>query len=193
MNLSKALSVLLPLTLTLAACGAPVTNVTVEVDDAGRFSFPEETDAAPPPPEKVVVVFEYPDAAPTSTTKVVIEYADAGKPAPVEAPDAAPVITCPEVTTCGTVLGPTALVCLANIDICYAMKSTANPIDDTDNRYDACVDLCQATMLQCQSTLVNPDGSIIGTGDAGYGVQDETNAYGACGETYTGCCDGCLA
>lgn len=199
MNLSKALSVLLPLTLTLAACGAPVTNVTVEVDDAGRFSFPEETDAAPPPappPEKVVVVFEYPDAAPTSTTKVVIEYADAGKPAPVEATDAAPIITCPDVTTCGTVLGPTALVCLANIDICYAMKSTANPIDDTDNRYDACVDLCQATMLQCESTYVNPDGTIIGAGDAGanaWDVSNETPSFDACGQVYTGCCDGCLA
>jgi hypothetical protein len=198
MNLSKLVSILFPLTITLAACGAPVTNVTVELDDAGHLlPSPDDnkSDAmAPtaPPPETVVVKVEYPDATPT--TKVVIEVADAaGKTASPPASDAAAIITCPDVTTCGTVLGPTALVCLANIDICYAMKSTANPIDDTDNRYDACVDLCQATMLQCEAQFVNPDGTIIGVGDAGYGVENETNAFGMCGETYTGCCNGCEA
>jgi hypothetical protein len=189
MNLSKALSVLLPLTLTLAACGAPVTNVTVVVDDAGHTTY-VESDAAPPTPETVVVKVEYPDAGPSTTIVVKTEAADAGTPKAPPTSDAAPAITCPDVTTCGTVMGPIALTCLANIDICYATRSTVDPVDDTDNHYDACMDLCQAALFQCQAQFVNPDGTIIGADDSG--VLNETGAYNTCAETYVDvCCGGC--
>jgi hypothetical protein len=171
--------------LFAVACGpAPVTNVTIEIDDAGRFAEPIPAPAAP-------------DAAvppPTTTVLVKVEYPDASAPTETATPDAAVAIVCPDPSTCGTVLGPTALTCLAQIDICYAMRSTSDPIDDTDNRYDACLDLCQATLLQCQSTLVNPDGTVIGTGEGGVEqVENETNAYDACGGAYNLCCNGCLA
>jgi hypothetical protein len=173
MNLSTTASLLLSLTLTLAACGAPVTNVIVEADDAGHVPYPVDGDAAAPaPPETTIVKVELPD---TATPKLV---------------DAA--IVCPDPASCGTVLGPTALTCLAQIDLCYATRSTADPTNNTDNHYDACVDLCQATLLQCQSALVNPDGTVIGAEDGGPAVN-ETTTYEMCGETYANCCNGCEA
>jgi hypothetical protein len=163
----------LSLSILAAACIAPAS--TVERDDAGATSFPtvtvdvEEPDAAPapvtpPPPATVVVIVERPDAA-------------AAAPAP--AVDAGPT-PCPELASCGTILDPLALLCLASIAACDEAANHA-----AGNFYDACMDACLRTELSCEASFVNTDGTVIGPDG------EPANNYAACVEMYVVCGGAC--